>query len=76
MIDGETYYLAIHLYHKFPFANPVDKHYNKVEITNGDTSPLGQWSLEKLLANPAFKNARETPPHKEPFFKHLEEENK
>jgi hypothetical protein len=76
MIDGETYYLAIHLYHKFPFANPVDKHYNKVEITNGDSSSLGQWSLEKLLANPAFKNARETPPHKEPFFKHLEEENK
>lgn len=76
MIDEDTYYLAVHLYQQFPFANPVARHYNKIEITNGKNDVRGQWNLETLLADPMFKKAQAKSPHKEEFFKQLEKENK
>lgn len=34
MIDGDSFFFAIHLYNKRSFANPLGEHYHKLEITN------------------------------------------
>lgn len=73
MIEGDSYYFAIHLYHEFPFSNSIAKHYNKVEITNVESRQHGQWKFEDLQNNLDFKTSQNEKPYKEAFFKTLEE---
>lgn len=76
MIDGDSYFFAVHLYNAYPFSNPLDKHYNKLEITNEEPNRRGLWKLDDLLNDKDFQTAMNEKPYKEGFFLHLEEQYK
>jgi hypothetical protein len=63
MIIEDTWFLAVHLYGDYPFANRLGDHYSKVEITNrGQTGP-GQWLREALMNNADYQAAVARQPH-------------
>lgn len=72
MIDGDKFYLAVHLYHQFPFSQEISNHYNKLEITNKETETHGIWRFEQLEKDADFKKALNQKPHKAGYFKGLE----
>jgi hypothetical protein len=76
MIEDHSFFFAVHLYNGRSFANPLDKHYHKLEITNEEPSRRGLWKLDDLLKDPDFQAAVNERPIKEEFFLHLEEQYK
>ena len=50
-IDGDIYYLGIHLHEAFTFARRVDQCYYKVEITNDRNPPDGAWNPVDLMGS-------------------------
>ncbi len=76
MIEGDSFFFAVHLYNDHSFTNPVSNHYHKIEITNKDFNRRGVWKYKILLADKAFQKAIGEKPYKEGFFLHLEEQYK
>jgi hypothetical protein len=76
MMDGDSFYLAVHLYNERSFSNPVAKHYHKLEITNGETGRQGLWNPDDLMEDSAFITALSETPDKNGWFLHLEEKYK
>jgi hypothetical protein len=76
MIHGDSFFFAIHLYNAHTFANPLDTHYNKLEITNEKQNGRGQWSFDELLKDSAFLKAMNEEPYKKGWMDHLEEQYK
>lgn len=76
MIEGESYFFAVHLYNERSFTNPLGKHYHKLEITNEEPNRRGLWNLEDLLKDKDFQAAFNETPEKEGFFLQLEEQYK
>ena len=76
MVEGDSYFFAVHLYSERSFANPQGKHYHKLEITNEEPNRRGLWKFDDLLNNPDFQDAINEPPIKESFFQDLEKQYK
>ncbi|MDF7800664.1 hypothetical protein P4C99_14395 [Pontiellaceae bacterium B1224] len=76
MIEEESFFFAVHLYNGRSFTNPLDKHYNKLEITNEEPNRRGLWKLDALLNDKDFQAAVNEKPLKEEFFLDLEEQYK
>ena len=57
MIQGDAYFLAVHTYEAFPFANKVSRNYHKVEISNYSTAANMASDPDKLFASPEFVDA-------------------
>lgn len=76
MIEDDAFYLAVHLYNERLFCNPLDKHYHKLEITNGESGHQGLWNVDALMTDPSFITALNETPHKNGWFLHLEEKYK
>lgn len=76
MIKGDSFFFAVNLYSERSFANPVGKHYHKVEITNETPSRRGLWKWEDLLKDEDFQKAIKEEPYKKAWMDHLEEQYK
>jgi hypothetical protein len=76
MVEEDSYFFAVHLYNSRSFANPLGKHYHKLEITNEKPNRRGLWKLEELLKDNDFQLAINENPEKEGFFLDLEEKYK
>ena len=76
MIEGDTFFFAVHLYHRRSFSNPLGRHYHKLEITNAEPNRKGLWKMEALLKDRDFQKALNEKPHKADFFQDLEKQYK
>jgi hypothetical protein len=76
MIEGDSFFFAVHLYSGRSFTNPLGKHYYKLEITNEEPNRRGLWQLETLMKDKDFQVAINEKPQKEDFFLDLEEQYK
>ncbi len=76
MIEEDTFFFAVHLYHGRSFTTPLDKHCHKLEITNGEPNRRGLWKPAELLRDTDFQAAVKEEPLKADFFLHLEEQYK
>lgn len=68
MVDGGTYYFAVHTHEAFAFSNPVAKGYNKVEITNNTNGSPHLINPETLFAREDFRLASSKGVSKPDFF--------
>jgi hypothetical protein len=57
MMYRGTYFLAVHLYQDYPFANHVSEHYNKLEVSNRPNPKSQAADPETLFRSEAFLNA-------------------
>lgn len=76
MIEGDTYYFTVNLYNTYPFSTRLDKHYNKLEITNAEPDSYGLWNADELFEYDRFKFESSKKPHKEGLFIELEKKYK
>lgn len=76
MIEGESYFFAVHLYHERSFANPVRPHYYKTELTNRTPNRRGLWQFNALMANEEFNKALLEDTRNNAWFEHLEQKSK
>jgi hypothetical protein len=76
MIDGDSFFFAVHLNRERTFANPLGKHYHKLEITNEEPNRRGLWQFDVLLKDTDFQNAMNEEPYKKDWMDHLEEQYK
>ena len=68
MIDGDTYFLAVHLHHHYAFAQHVGPNYSKLELSNKPNPINGIWSLEDLLRHEQFLASATRPLHNPQTF--------
>ncbi len=73
MIVEGRYYLAVHLYNEYSFAEKVAENWFKVQISNISQSNVPIWKYEELLTNPHFHEAISQPVSKPDYFKQLRE---
>ena len=76
MIEGDSFFFAVHLYNEHSFARPIGKHYHKVEITNETPQRRGLWKFDELLEDETFQKALKETPYKSEWMDHLEEQYK
>ena len=76
MIEGDSYFFAVHLNRERTFANPLGKHYHKLEITNEEPHRRGLWKFDALLEDADFQSAMNEEPYKRAWMDHLEEQYK
>lgn len=78
MIQGDTFYFAVHLSKYYSFSKRVDDHYYKVEISNVSEPSYKIWSLNDLLANPKFIEGKnmEIMKGKEGYFQEREDKHR
>lgn len=57
MVEGETFYFAVHTHEAFSFSNPIGEGYNKIEITNNPSGASHLVSPKDLFASTEFRNA-------------------
>ena len=76
MIQGDSFFFAVHLYNEYSFASTLDKHYNKLEITNKKSTNRGLWEIIDLLENSNFQVELNKQPHRTSWFNHLENQYK
>jgi len=74
MINGDTYYFAIHVHHPFHFAKKIADNYYKIEFSNHPTSKNQAILPQELLASQEFQSELSKQVNKVGFFK--ERENK
>ena len=74
LINGDTYYLAVHVHQPFPFAEKIAEHYYKVELSNNPNRVNRAISPQQLLGSAEFKAELEKTMRKPGFFQ--ERENK
>ena len=71
MIIEDSWFLAVHLYGDYPFANRLGNHYSKVEITNRAQPGPGQWQREALMNNADYQAAVAREPHQPDYVEKL-----
>lgn len=74
LIVDDTYFLAVHLFESYPFANPVSDHYHKLEISNAVVDRRGVWLLSELLSSEAFVAAKNRELHKPGYVDDLRQQ--
>lgn len=74
MIDGNHWYLAVHLHEAFPFANRLGDYYYKLELTNSERRGPGQWLRSELLENDGFLATSGRTPHQPGYVQSLRDE--
>ena len=68
MIQGDTYYFAVHLSKYYPFSKRVDRNYYKVEISNKSEPSYKFYTIKELSENNKYIEAVSIPPKKEGYF--------
>lgn len=76
MIQGDTYYFAVHLSKYYSFSKRVDKNYYKVEISNKSEPSYKIYTIKELSENSKYLEAVSVPPKKEGYFLEREEQHK
>lgn len=78
MIEGDTYYFAVHLSKYYSFTQRVDDHYYKVEISNNSDPCCKIWAMEDLLSNSAYVEGKnmEIMKGKEGYFQEREDKHR
>ena len=76
MIEGDSFFFAVHLYSERTFTNPVGKHYHKLEITNEEPNRRGLWKFDVLLKDKSFQKEMNKEPYKKGWMDQLEEKYK
>jgi len=72
MVEGDRYYLAVHVHNDFPFSNKLANYYNKVEVTNNaDRNRTGTWFRDDLINHAAFIKAKQATPNKPGYTEQL-----
>ncbi|MDZ8118132.1 hypothetical protein [Pontiella agarivorans] len=76
MIEGDSFFFAVHLNRERSFTNPLGKNYHKLEITNETPNRRGLWKHKDLLKNEDFQKAASEEPYKRGWMDQLEEKYK
>ncbi len=76
MIQGDTYYFAVHFSKYFPFSKRVDRNYYKVEISNKSEPSYKFYTIKELSENNKYIEAVSIPPKKEGYFLEREEKHR
>jgi hypothetical protein len=71
MITKGTYFLGVHLYHPYSFAQKIRPNWYKVEISNRPNPQLPIWKYKDLISNEDFKTTIKTPLKKPGYFREL-----
>lgn len=71
MIQGQTYYLAVHLHNEYSFTRKVADFYYKAEIGNEPYIQKKIWSYKALMNNPDYKKAVSRKMYKPGYIKNL-----
>ncbi len=71
MTDGNNYYLAIHLYHGYPFAKQLGEHYYKFEVSNLSVPSKRIWLFNELISDAEYKAAAAKKPNKPGYVEQL-----
>ena len=75
MVDGETFYFAVHTHEAFSFSNPIGKGYNKIEITNNSSGSPHLVKPNELFTSAEFRDAVSQKISKPAFFTSRENKN-
>lgn len=70
MMDGETFYFAIHLHESYGIAKEVGAYYHKLEISNEPEDQV-YWNFDELMANEEYQRAASQVMKKPDFFEKL-----
>ena len=76
MIQGDTYYFAIHLSKYYPFSKRVDKNYYKVEVSNKSDPSYKFYTIKELSESTKYIEAVSIPLNKEGYFLEREKKHK
>ena len=68
LINGDTYYLAVHVHQPFSFAEKITEHYYKIELSNNPNQVNRAISPQQLLNSAEFKAELEKNMRKPGFF--------
>jgi len=71
MIDGDRFVLAIHVHEAYPFAKQIQKHYNKVEVSNQSYLSQKIYDGEQLFSQKAYLEAKAREMYKPGYFEAL-----
>lgn len=74
LIVDDTYFLAVHLFEPYPFANQVSDHYHKLEVSNAVVDRRGVWQLSELQSDEAFIAAKNRELHKPGYVEDLRQQ--
>lgn len=70
MVEGNSFYFAVHLHESYEIAKRVGAHYYKLEISN-NPDPPNYWDYDDLMANEDYQAAVSRPMKKPDFFEQL-----
>ncbi|MBP5696460.1 MAG: hypothetical protein J6X11_07425 [Treponema sp.] len=78
MIQGDTYYFAVHLSKYYPFSTRVAANYYKVQVSNKSYPASKIYTIKELEQNASYKEAVAVPVKNEKYFsdrkaKHIRE---
>jgi len=68
MIQGETYYFAVHLSKYYPFSTKVSANYYKVQVSNESYPNYKIYTIKELEKNKKYKEAVSIPLKNEKYF--------
>ncbi len=71
VVKGQEYELIAHLYHDYPFARSIKKHYAKLTVSNRSVPALKIWKYNTLMNDPTFAKVVATPLTKPGFIKKM-----
>ncbi len=74
LVNGDDYYLTVHLYSSYAFAENISENYNRLEITNTKKLQQGSWPYEDLVKREDFIKALGEKPHKPGYVKAMRKE--
>ncbi len=72
MIRGDSFYLTVNLFNRYPFARPVAAGYNRLTISNHPSDDIWAILPRRLFHNPEYLRLRATPVKKPSFFEEKE----
>lgn len=65
LVNGDAYFLAVHLHNDFSFSTNISRFYNKVEVTNNEQAVRpGVWLRSALLDHPEYNAALQASAYK------------
>ncbi len=74
VIKNSDYELIAHLYHDFPFARQIKKHYSKVTVSNKAVKEAKIWQYKALMVDPDFARTVASPLKKPGFIKKMRDD--
>jgi hypothetical protein len=74
MVDGDYFYFAIHLYNSNYFTKNIDKHYNKMELSNIDSKQYTLFTYKTLENDPRYIELVNRKAVKQEFFNEIDKE--